>query len=103
MSSAVDKDSLILSLNVGEVWLLRHPLTGGDAQTIHIPQELLEIVSNAIIPNQMVSSPDGNSTICDFYISDYTETRDYEHKWINLLISWKREDYRAYRNSCRPL
>ena len=92
MSSAVSKDSLILSLNVGgEVWLLRYPLTGGDTQTIHIPQELLEIVSNANIPNQIVSSPDGNSTICDFYISDYTETGDYEHKWINLLINWKKE------------
>ena len=90
----VSKDALLLSVIVRgeEAWLLRIPLAGDGVQTIRIPDEKLKNLSPALFPNQIVTSPDGNSTVCGFSISEYTEKGTIEHRWINLLINWKTQE-----------
>lgn len=87
----VSKDALILSVTVREeeVWLLRYPLAGGGAKTIRLPAEKLKTLLPALFPVQIISSPDGNSTVCCFSISEYTEKGTVEYRWSNLLINWK--------------
>jgi hypothetical protein len=75
-----------------EAWLLRIPLAGDGVQTIRIPDEKLKNLSPALFPNQIVTSPDGNSTVCGFSIAEYTEDGTIEHRWINLLINWKTQE-----------
>ena len=87
----VSKDALIMSVIVDEdeIWMLRYPLSGGETQTVRIPEDKYEEVRHIPYPNHIAVSPDGTLAVCGFAVSDYTEDGSTETDWINLLVNWK--------------